>query len=314
MIFEPRTGIPVVSHKRMIEDAVRLKQLLQAEGLRFSQDSVLGQTIDASEKLSGWTKDPKSMPDGVRAPEVIRRITGLSYLARALFHAHASPAFPSLKRLLKHLAEDNPLPTEPLPQPHSSRNFVFELEVACHFLAKGFKARTAPEPDVILENSHRWNFACKMVSSEESNTVGENLSKGFRQVLKKEFPCDYGMVIMGLGQRLDLDSFLPVINREQDFWASFGNPEIPKRMLLSEVEALASQVLSQARTRIDDEDHRFRGVVLIAHALAAYRGGPMLLTATRLISRVDLFGNAVVGPEEELMTVFNDAAQRVFME
>ena len=49
--------------------------------------------------------------------------------------------------------------------------------MACHFLAKGFKARTAPEPDVILENSHRWNFACKMVSSEESNTVGENLSK-----------------------------------------------------------------------------------------------------------------------------------------
>jgi hypothetical protein len=53
------------------------------------------------------------------------------------------------------LGEDNPLPTEPLPQPHSARNFVFELEVACHFMAKGLKARTATEPDVILENSHR---------------------------------------------------------------------------------------------------------------------------------------------------------------
>ncbi len=73
----------------------------------------------------------------------------------------------------------------------------------------------------------------------------------------------------GLGQRLDLDSFLPVINRKQDFWASFESPETPKQMLLNEVDALASQVLSQARTGIDDDDRRFRGVTVIAHALAA---------------------------------------------
>lgn len=76
MILEPRTGIPVVSHKRMIEDAAQLKKLLIGEGVGVLPNSVLSQAIDAAEKLSEWTKDPKSMPNDARAPEVIRRIVG----------------------------------------------------------------------------------------------------------------------------------------------------------------------------------------------------------------------------------------------
>ncbi len=43
MILEPRTGIPFVSHKRMIEDAAQLKKLLVGEGMRVSPNSVLSQ-------------------------------------------------------------------------------------------------------------------------------------------------------------------------------------------------------------------------------------------------------------------------------
>ena len=254
------------------------------------------------------------MPSDTRAPEVIRRITGLSYLARALFHARRNPSFDSLKRLLRNLGRDNPLPTEPLERPDTARNFVFELEVACHFMAKGLEVKTASEPDVVVERDGRWNFACKMVSSENSNTVGENLNKGWRQVLDAKHPCDYGMVIMGLGQRLDHGWFLPVLNREEDMWGAFQNPDVPKLGLLREIEALGAQVISQAQTRIDDRDGRFRGVVIIAHALAAYQGGPMLLTATRLLTRTDLFGNGLIGAEQDMIRSFNDAAQIVFME
>jgi hypothetical protein len=246
MILEPNTGMSVISHSRMVQDAAELETLLKAEGLTPSPNSILSEAIEAARQLSQWKRDLTSMPHDTRAPELIPRITGLSYLARALFHARGSPTFGDLKRLLKYLDQDNPLPTEQLPRPHSARNYVFELEVACHFMAKGLKVKTASEPDVVVEHPRRWNFASKMVSSNESNAVGEHLA--------------------------------------------------------------------QARTRIDDVDHRFRGVVVIAHALAAIQQGPVLLTTTRLISRSELFGAGVLGEEEQIVRNFNDSAQVVFME
>ena len=116
-----------------------------------------------------------------------------------------------------------------------------------------------------------------------------------------------------LGQRLNHSEFLPVLDDAQDIWGAFLNAEVPKRMLLNRIERLTGQILSQARTVIDDRDARFRGVVVIAHTLSGYCRGPMLLTATRLITRNDLFKSpAIIGPEEELIRQFNDAAQVVF--
>jgi hypothetical protein len=224
----------VISHARMVEDAAELKALLQAQGMKPSPDSILSQAITAAEQLSEWKRNPGSMPHDTRAPEVIRRITGLSYLARALLHARRSPNFGDLKRLLKYLDQDNPLPTEPPLRPDTARNYVFELEVACHFMAKGLRVKTATEPDVVVEQPKRWNFACKMVSSSESNTVGNNLAKGWRQVLDPGHPCDYGLVIMGLGKRLDHNKFLPVLDRVDDWRGAFQNPEIPKLQLRRE--------------------------------------------------------------------------------
>ncbi len=40
----------------------------------------------------------------------------------------------------------------------------------------------------------------------------------------------------------------------------------------------------------------------------------MLLTATRLLGRADLFGKALIGAEHDMMRSFNDAAQVVFMQ
>jgi hypothetical protein len=314
MIFEPNTGMSVISHSRMVQDAADLKALLNARCTARSPNSILSQAIAAAELLSQWKRDPSTLPHNTGAPEIIRRIVGLSYLARALFHARQNASFNDLKRLWKYLDQDNPLPTESLERPDTARNYVFELEVACHFMAKGLKVKTASEPDVIIEHPKRWNFACKMVSSTESNTVGNNLAKGWRQVLNPLHPCDYGMVIMGLGKRLDHNRFLPVLDRENDWWGAFRNPEIPKLQLLSEVESLVAQIKSQATTRIDDIDSRFRGVVIIAHALAAIQGGPMLLTVTRLVGRNELFGAGFIGEEEALIRSFNDAAQTVFME
>jgi len=302
-----------VSHRRMIDDAAELKKLLSQSGVKFATNSVLADAIAAAECLPGWSRDAALLPHDLRAPEVIRRLTGLSYIARSLFHARKNRCFPSLNRWLSRLGEDNPLPTEPLPSANSARNFVFELEVACHFMAKGFEVKTGVEPDVVLQRDGTWNFACKMVSSEKSNSVGELLSKGWRQVLDSRHPCNYGMVIMGLGQRLNHSEFLPVLDDAQDIWGAFLNAEVPKRMLLNRIERLTGQILSQARTVIDDRDARFRGVVVIAHTLSGYCRGPMLLTATRLITRNDLFKSpAIIGPEEELIRQFNDAAQVVF--
>jgi len=69
MILEPITGIPVVSHRRMIDDAAELKKLLSQSGVKFATNSVLADAIAAAECLPGWSKD---FPHDHRAPEVIR--------------------------------------------------------------------------------------------------------------------------------------------------------------------------------------------------------------------------------------------------
>ena len=211
----------MVSHARMVSDAAELKRFLAGKGESPSPNSVPGQAIEVAEQLSEWQRNPKLMPGDMRAPEVIRRITGLSYLARARFHARRNPSFDTLKRLLRQLGQDNPLPTEPLERPDSARNLVFELEVACHFMAKGLKVKTASEPDVVVERDGKWNFACKMVSSGNSKAVGENLNKGWRQVLDAKHAC-----------------LFPIGNKNVDFLPPWANCSCSGTIrLLSSIDA-----------------------------------------------------------------------------
>jgi hypothetical protein len=313
MIFEPQTGIAVVSHQRMRDDAIELKRILAEAKIVLAPGSVLANAIRDALKLAEWSEKPETMPKGRHAPLVIRRIVGMSYLARTLIHAGRDPlALTKLKSLLKHLALDNPIPTEPLEKAASSRNYVFELIVGGLFMAAGFDAQVAEEPDVTVERNGKWNFACKMVSSLESNTVGDNLHKGWEQVLRKKFAGNYGIVVMGLGQRLDHNIFLPVIDEREDYWGTFQTMDDPKRLLVIALEELTKQVLSQATTRIDDTDGRFRGVVLMAQTVSSYHTSPTMLTALRLITRENLFGSGLIAAEGEMIKSLNEEAQTVF--
>lgn len=313
MIFEPRTGIAIVSHQRLKEDAVALKEILQKSEIELEPNSVLAQAIDNAIQLAAWSENPALIPRGHHAPTLIRTIVGMSFLTRVLIHSQRDPnALVKLRKHFDHLRRDNPIPTDPLEKGGTSRDFIFEMIIGGLFMSAGFDVAMAAEPDVTVTRSGKWNFACKLISSLESNTVGENLAKGWKQVLRSQFQGDYGMVIMGLGKRLNQGLFLPVLDEAEDYWATFKSIDDPKELLLEALEALSKQILSQAKTRIDDQDKRFRGVVLVAQTVTSYNRSPVLLTALKLITREDLFGTGVFGPEQEMIVHLNEEAQTVF--
>ncbi|MBP7947566.1 MAG: hypothetical protein KA191_16070 [Verrucomicrobia bacterium] len=233
-------------------------------------------------------------------------------MAKLFRQAAKTKYFPRLKKLLRNVAESDPVMTVP-GKSTQERNFVFELELGCLCACSDMAVESHDEPDfVATKEKAKWNFACKMIYSVNSNTVGDNIEKGITQILR--FPSDYGMVVVGLSNRMPEERFLPLLDKENDIWGAFASVESATSRLRDELNAFLGQVRPQATTRFKaDEDPRFRGILVISHTACGIRGILAPLTAVALIHRMDILdGKSIIGPEKELAERLNKVAQNAF--
>ena len=314
MIIHPGTGIPVTSYHSLKKDSEWLKTFLKDQAITYDNKSVLGKAIYYSDNLFKWSSSPDSVPNGIKTKDVFSKVIGLSYLVRTIAEARKHPKFKQITRLLPNIAKENPIMTEEA-ESTQQRNFVFELEVASIFLATGISAESKSEPDVILkdDNSKKWNIACKMIYSDNDVTLGDRIEKGIEQVLKYE--SDYGLVVIGISNRLDHNSFMPILDEKEDILGSFTSENAVKTRFNSTIGSYFSKIQSQASTRFSDgkKTQTFRGIMLIAHTICGIWKASSLITGVALIQRHDIYGTPILyGPELELCTRFSNRSQSIF--
>jgi hypothetical protein len=176
----------------------------------------------------------------------------------------------------------------------------------------GVPTDTADEPDVSLEFRGPWQLACKTTNSASPVTLLDRLEEGVTQALRG--PANYGLVVLGVGNRIDHEAFLPLV-ADSEAWASYEDARQALGRLSSEFDKVAREIRDQAHTRLirARDDPRFRGVLFVGHTVCLIQGTGAILSSAKLLRRGDLFpGHHLVLAEEDLVRRFGDHLNKVF--
>lgn len=316
MILHPVNQIPVVSFKKLQENAEWLRQFLAQCEIDIEKDSVLEHALFMCDNIPRWSSCQYDFLKGYKLNNILSNAIGLAYLVSIIAAATKYPSFNNIKRLISHITKSNPIMTEKAPS-EQNRNFVFELEIACIFAACGLSTNTADEPDVTTINNGTWNLPCKMIYSKNTMTFGDRVKEGITQCLRH--PSDFGLVILGITNRLDHDSYMPILNEKEDTWGSFPSTAIALDYLSSEMQNYVNELGEIARFRLMNgrNNDKFRGILIIAHTIGLVNGAPMLLTQVSVISRLALYHEKkkiFYVPEVDLCMKFNNTACTIFSE
>jgi hypothetical protein len=247
----------------------------------------------------------------LKVRSALSKAIGLSFLIRALFEAAQQPDFKNLQRLLPSVTKSNPIMTEKS-ESDESRNKVFELEMSSIFLAGGWPTETFAEPDIRIHSGEAWDIACKMIYTENPVTLADSLEKGMRQSLTHG--TGYGLVALGISNRLDHNTFMPLIDKKEDVWGSFVHQDLAFAVLEDQIQTVTGQIMEQAATRfgVGRGAQRFRGILIMAHTICGIGKVPVTLSRVALVDRHDLFGDYLIGPEYALCKQFNEVAMTLF--
>ena len=307
MLFHYQSGVPLCSFAKLAEAAEWLEAFLTAQGSAPPIGSDIARAISAAKDL------PRAVP-GPRPPTDLSLALGAAFLGRALERASHHRSFPKLYRLLPHLIKCNPIQNVSAPSTQS-RNFVFELVVGACLLPANVDARSAAEPDLVLEEADRWNLSLKAVYSKNTITFMDRVAEATAQSLK---PDDgYGVAVIGVSNLLAHDQFLPLISPSDDIWGSFPDSVTAITALEAALQPLETLLRAEAPLRIGSAagNAAFRGVVLIAQLVWGIAGNGALLTAVALLDRSSLLGTPyLVAPELELFRRFHNVTQTLLLD
>ena len=308
MIIHPQSETPITSFRRFTEDAEFLERTIAEQQIVVPSAGPLSEALAAARVIGSGSTLPN-------APAELGKVAGLSYLVRLLAGTTRRGLFDRVKRHLRYLADtsSNPLPTVLAPA-SQSRNMVLELEVACLGACCGFDIVLADEPDVQFVDLCSWDIACKDVTSENPVSVADRIEKGIRQVLS--FDGAYGLVVLGLANRIDHRAMLPLLSPEEDIWGAFRSFESAQQAVRATLKTVIGEIQEQAQTRFlsGKEDHKFRGILLVGHAACGVTGVVAFLSMMALVTRADLYGTPLLeGPEQRLCERLNTAAHHAFV-
>jgi len=318
MIVHPRTGMPIRSVGRLKDDAEWLCGLLKQEGIEIPSGSILEDAALLAMHFPEWTDKPETIPAPLNLSVVLSRSLFISLFARILQAASNQADFGKIKRLLPNLALANPILTDQVTVRDSTepRNLVFELEIAGLCLAAGYPTESRLEPDVVLTTDPPWNIPCKMIYSKEPVTIANSIDKALRQGLKPE--NGYCFAALGVSNRLDHSHFLPVVDAKEASVRSHRSVVTAHQDLTQAVDVVIAEIQKQATTRFHwaKDNHRFRGLIVLAHTITVVDKAPVTVTTLKLLTKNVLFEETqnIEGPEETLCQRLNDAGRRICAE
>jgi len=319
MILHPYTEIPITSFHKVRDNALWLRDFLSKQKqpeIQIEKGSDLELALSISEKFPNWAEEEKDILEELKTPEILSKAIGLSFLASILSEAARHLSFKNALRLLPDLTKSNPIMHE-ASESTQPRNAVFELEVASIFIASGLATETFNEPDVRVHVTEEvWDIPCKMIYSKEPATLGDRVEEGINQSLKHK--GDFGLVVLGISNRIDHENFMPLFDENEDIRGSFRTPEaayklLGEKALMPVIDDLFIQASNPDRFLNGRQSSKFRGILVIVHTVCLIGKAPVTLSRTALIGRRDIFrDSSIYGPEEGLCKRFHETALNIF--
>jgi hypothetical protein len=232
-------------------------------------------------------------------------------LAAALEAAEKHASFVGLRRLLRYLGRDAEIsPTAPGAS-SEPRNLIFELEVGACLVAANVPTESRTEPDLVCQHyNSSWALSLKNVYSPKVNTLVDNVQEASSQALK--LASANALAVIGLSNRVDHATFLPLIDSGSDIWGSFPNADSAIAELKRSSDLAGVAICKELRVRDETlaANPRFRGVVLVTQAACGIEGTGTLLTGVAFLDKRDLFDvPAIEGGEADLVERFHRVTQ-----
>jgi hypothetical protein len=310
VIFDPVQLAPAVSFHRLRDDARWLENLLAEREIVIRPGTELATALELAKSLPDLSE---SAPDEFD-PRSLAAPLGLIFLSRALQDASSNPTFDKICRLLPKLTGDEAVPVAQNAKRTDERDFVFELEMAAIFGSMGAEVESAEEPDVVFAHDNAsWDVACKLIYSKNAVTLCDRLEEGITQV--RRFDSDYGLVCVGVTNRVDHKKFMPLLGVPgAQVWGVFRNGNDAVKAMHATLEETHAAIMKEKDVRFfrARDDAKFRGFLTILHAVVALGSVATIITAMGWLSRNDLFGELVLGPEEAFTKRLNDRIQNIF--
>jgi len=293
VILHPFNELPLCSFDRLRENALWLEIFLEKN------------SIIPSRSLATHLEVLKALPEdhNEASPRDISGAIGVAFLSAALQAAGKHASFSKLRRLLRHLAIDKEISPTAKGSSSDPRNFVFELEIGACLIAGNIDVESRSEPDLVCQHrGSTWALSLKNVYSSQLNTLVDRVQEACDQALELEEAS--ALAVVGLSNRIDHETFLPLLDPDGDIWGSFPDVDSARVALEKLVSLARSDIRSELRIR-DQElsaNTRFRGVILIAQAACGVEGKVALLTGVSFVSRSDLFDVPTIeGGESDLV-------------
>jgi len=310
VILNPFNELPLCSFARLRENALWLEAFLASNTI--SPSSVLTKHLDVL----------KALPEGhtERSPRDISGAIGVAFIAAALQAAEKHASFAKLRRLLRYLGRDkgnkndreiSPTAAGPSSDP---RNLIFELEMGACLIAGNIPSESRSEPDLVSQHDgSTWALSLKNVYSPKLNTLVDRVQEACGQALGLENANT--IVVVGLSNRVDHETFLPLLDSANDVWGSFPDADSAIAALKGSTDSARAAICSELRIRDEglSANTRFRGVVLIAQAAWGVEGKGTLLTGVAFLDRRDLFdAPPIEGGESDLVERLHRVTQTLF--
>jgi hypothetical protein len=175
------------------------------------------------------------------------------------------------------------------------------------------KVLSATEPDIQINDGHStWDIACKLVYSKNTVTLNDQVEKGITQV--RRFSSTYGLVFVGLTNRVDPSLFLPLISADENRWGTFPSGDAAYTKLRKIHADAHGAILAERHVRFQSarDDQKFRGIVTVLQTMVGVGPAPTIITSVGFIPRRELFDEILSGAEDAFAEKLHERMQDLF--
>lgn len=311
MILHPTSKVPIISYTKVRENVSWFIDFLEEENIDISSNKFMSSSLEYALQLENWSRSKDDNLKDYKLNSILSESIGISYIISIIKKASTYKSFENIKRLFKNFSTADPIFYKKGIS-KQERNFLFELEIACLFLCCGYEVFSKSEPDVIVKDQSTWDISCKMIYSDNPVSMARTIDKGIEQCLN--FNSNYGLVIAGLSNITNHNSFLPMLDEKEDIWGSYPNIQSAMKKMEDYFKNCFQHITEQSLNHfgIGRDNTKFRGILLITHTICSVNAVPMTLSQIGLVRRKDLYGIDIEGPELTFCNGLNHIAQTVF--
>jgi hypothetical protein len=211
-------GKEIYSHYDTPHVVARLQTLLNTHGIKYANDSILGDLLARLELRKDEIKESEPLDHDVKTFRTHeQQLLGLLWLAKKIISLEHSTNFSTIVKHIDLLGRGQPNQNSQSLKSDKASDKIFELLVGCACVPfvtnldmdDPVKSSDGKNPDVLFDYmGEKWGVACKVPNGQSAKTLFDNIKRAVEQI--ECCPATKGIVAISLKNVFDHDSLFPI--------------------------------------------------------------------------------------------------------